>query len=89
MSTDFGPYPAHTQYHGEVVCNVGQHAISGGVLADSNVAGQQAVNSSYPTNGLGDPGSQGWGVDVDNVSSTPLGFTVYAVCAAASSVTGP
>jgi len=91
VAADFGPFPSHTQYGGEAACSGGQQAISGGVLAESGVAGGQAVNSSYPTDGTG-TGTQGttaWSAYVDNNSSGALGFTVYAVCAPAASVTGP
>jgi hypothetical protein len=49
------------------------------------------VNSTYPSDGTGsgDAGTTGWTGYVDNLSGTTLGFTVYAVCASASSVTGP
>src|SRR4051794_17871873 len=90
VSGDFGPFPAHSQYGGEVVCSQGEHAVGGGVLSDGDYA-QQVVDSTYPSDGTGstDPGTRGWTAYVDNTSSTTLGFTVYAVCAAASSVTGP
>jgi hypothetical protein len=61
------------------------------VEADSAVAGGQSVNSSYPTDGTGtgNPGTTAWSAYVDNNSSGALGFTVYVVCAPATSVTGP
>jgi hypothetical protein len=91
VSEDFGPFPAHTQYGGEAVCTNGQHAVGGGVLAGGSNPGDQAVNSSYPSDGTGsgDQGNSAWTAYVDNNSSTDQGFTVYAVCAPAGSVTGP
>ena len=73
-----------------MTCAPGQHAVGGGVAAEGDV-GQQAVNSTYPSDGTGsgDPGTRGWTAFVDNLSGSALGFTVYAVCAAAGSVTGP
>jgi hypothetical protein len=49
------------------------------------------VNSSYPSDGSGDgtPGSSAWWADVDNNSGSQLGFTVFAICAPAGSVSGP
>jgi hypothetical protein len=91
VTADFGPFPAHTQYGGEASCTGGQHAIGGGVVADSNLADRQAVNSTYPTDGTGTgtPGTSAWSAYVDNNSAGDLGFTVYAVCAPTTSVTGP
>ena len=88
---DFGPFPAGAQYSGEAACTGDQHVLGGGVLSESTDPGEQAVNSTYPSDGTGtgDPGNAGWSADVDNVSSSSLGFTVYAVCAEAASVTGP
>jgi hypothetical protein len=90
VSVDFGPFPAHTQYGGEAVCASGQHVVGGGVEASGDYA-QQSVNSGYPSDGstTGTPGTSGWTAYVDNESPTMLGFTVYAICAAADSVTGP
>jgi hypothetical protein len=90
VAQDFGPYPAHTQYGGEVSCASGKHAVGGGVETEGDY-GQQSVNSTYPSDGSGSGGrgTNGWTAYVDNTSGTTLGFTVYAVCAAASSVTGP
>jgi hypothetical protein len=91
VSADFGPFPAGTQYGGEAVCTGGRHAVGGGVLSEGTNAGDQAVNSTYPTDGAGSgtPGTTAWTGYVDNTSSSPLGFTVYAVCAPAGTVTGP
>jgi hypothetical protein len=91
VSALFGPFPANSQYLGEAPCGSGQHAVGGGVLTDSGNPGEQAVNSTFPSDGSG-TGTQGntaWGAYVDNLSSGALGFTVYAVCTAAGSVTGP
>jgi hypothetical protein len=91
VSESFGPFPAHAQYGGEAVCSANLHAVGGGVLSESSTAGQQAVNSSFPSDGsgTGQDGTTAWWADVDNQSSTSLGFTVYAICAPAGSVSGP
>jgi hypothetical protein len=91
VSADFGPFPAGTQYGGETMCGNGLHVVGGGVLSYSGTPGEQAVNSTYPTNGQGNgvPGNTGWGAYVDNLSAQPQGFTVYAICAPVGSVTGP
>jgi hypothetical protein len=91
VSASFGPFPAGTQYGGEAKCAAGQHALGGGVVSDGSNARDQAVNSTYPTNGGGNgtPGNTAWGAFVDNTSLGPLGFTVYVVCAPAGTVTGP
>jgi len=91
VSTAYGPFPAHTQYGGEAVCAANLHALGGGVVSDSGTPGQQAVNSSYPSDGTGsgNDGTRAWWADVDNNSTGTLGFVVYAVCAPAGSVTGP
>jgi hypothetical protein len=90
VARDFGPFPAHTQYGGEATCAPGKHAIGGGVMTDGGNA-EQAVDSTYPSDGTGsgNEGTNGWSAYVNNLSATTLGFTVYAVCAAADSVTGP
>lgn len=91
VSTAYGPFPAHTQYGGEAVCGSTLHALGGGVVSDSGTPGDQAVNSSYPSDGTGsgNDGTTAWWADVDNNSTGTLGFVVYAVCAPAGSVTGP
>jgi hypothetical protein len=91
VTADFGPFPAHTQYGGEAACTGGQHVLGGGVVGVGSDYNEQSVNSSYPSNGTGstDFGNAGWSVYVDNLSTRSLGFTVYAICAPASSVTGP
>jgi hypothetical protein len=91
VSATFGPFPAGTQYGGEAACTNGRHAVGGGVVSEGANAGEQAVNSSYPSDGTGtgNEGTAGWTADVDNTSSGMLGFTVYVVCAPAGSVTGP
>jgi hypothetical protein len=52
---------------------------------------EQAVSRSYPSNGDGshNEGTTGWAAAVDNLSSSTQSFTVYAICAAVSSVIGP
>jgi hypothetical protein len=91
VSADFGPIAAHTQMGGEAVCATGQHAVGGGVFSESNIPGEQSVNSTYPSDGTGTggEGTAAWWVDADNNSANPLSFTVYVVCAPATTVTGP
>ena len=91
VSVPYGPFPAHTQYGGEATCGAGLHVLGGGVVSESGTAGEQAVNSSYPSNGAGDgsDGNTAWWADVDNDSGSALSFTVYAICGPASSVSGP
>jgi hypothetical protein len=91
VAADFGPFPAGGQYGGEADCASGLHVVGGGVLTESSNAGDQAVNSTYPTDGSGtfDEGTTAWGAFVDNESTQQLGFTVYAICAPAGTVTGP
>ena len=65
-----------------------------GKLADrllGRQVGQQEINSSYPSDGTNTAtqGNTAWTAWVDNLSAVQLGFTVYAICAPASSVTGP
>jgi hypothetical protein len=88
---DYGPFPAHAQYGGEAVCPANLHAVAGGVFSESGTPGEQAVNSSYPSDGnaTGQEGNRAWWADVDNLSSSARGFTVYAICASAGSVSGP
>jgi hypothetical protein len=90
VAQDFGPFPAHAQYSGEAACGSNLHVVGGGVLTHGQYA-EQAVNRSYPSNGDGshNEGTTGWVAAVDNLSSSTLGFTVYAICAAVSSVSGP
>jgi hypothetical protein len=90
VARDFGPFPAHAQYSGEAACGSNLHVVGGGVLTHGQYA-EQAVNRSYPSNGDGshNEGTTGWVAAVDNLSSSTLGFTVYAICAAVSSVSGP
>jgi hypothetical protein len=91
VSTDFGPFPAGTQYGAETTCPAGKHVVGGGVVSESNNPGEQSVNSSYPSDGTGtgDPGNSAWTAAVDNTSAGQLSFSVYAICAEANSVTGP
>jgi hypothetical protein len=90
VSTNWGPFPAKTQYPGETQCGPDLHVVGGGVLSESGTPGKQAVNSTYPSNGTGsgDPGNTAWWADVDNLSTSSLGFVVYAICAP-STATGP
>lgn len=90
VAQDYGPFPAHAQYAGEATCGSNLHVVGGGVLTDGGY-GEQAVNSSYPSSGdgSGNEGTTGWVAAVDNLSSSTRGFTVYAICAAVSSVSGP
>jgi hypothetical protein len=91
VAADFGPFPSHTQYSGEAVCPASAHVVGGGVVSESSSPGTQAVNSTYPSDGSGSEteGTRAWTADVDNLSSQSLGFTVYAICTAAASTTGP
>jgi len=91
VATGFGPFPAHSQYFGDVPCASGLHVVGGGVLSEGSHPGDQAVNSSYPTDGTGsgDEGTDGWGAWVDNLSANQLAFTVYAICAPSANVSGP
>ncbi len=91
VSDSFGPFPAGTQYGGEAACGGGLHVVGGGVVSDGSHAGDQDVNSTFPTDGTGSgtPGTTAWSAYVDNRSSGPLGFDVYAICASAASVSGP
>lgn len=91
VTRSFGPYPAGTQYGGEAPCATGQHAVGGGVIGVGSDVREQSINSTYPSDGTGstDPGNRGWSAWVDNLSTRALGFDVYAVCATASSVSGP
>jgi hypothetical protein len=89
VSAGYGPFPAHAQYSGDAQCPAGNHAIGGGAITDGQNAGEQELNSSYPDDAAGNPGNTGWLVAVDNLSSGQLGFTVYAICAPAGTVTGP
>jgi len=90
VARDYGPFPAHSQYAGEAACGSNLHVVGGGVLTDGGYA-EQAVNSSFPSSGdgSGNEGTAGWIAAVDNLSSSTRGFTVYAICAAVSSVSGP
>jgi hypothetical protein len=90
VAHDYGPVPAHTQYAGEAACGSNLHVVGGGVLTDGGYA-EQAVNSSYPSSGdgSGNEGTTGWIAAVDNLSSSTQGFTVYAICASVSCVSGP
>jgi hypothetical protein len=60
------------QTHDEVVCPVGK-PISGGAQIFSSGLGENLA-SSYPT-------TQGWAVDVNNTTTVPGVFDIYAVCA--------
>lgn len=90
VARDYGPTPAHTQYAGEAACGSNLHVVGGGVLTSGGYA-EQAVNSSFPSSGdrSGNEGTSGWIAVVDNLSSSTQVFTVYAICAAVSSVSGP
>lgn len=90
VAQDYGPFPANTENVGEAACGSNLHVVGGGVLTGGGYA-DQAVNSSYPSSGDGsfNEGTTGWTAAVDNLSSSTQSFTVYAICAAASSVSGP
>jgi hypothetical protein len=96
VSTYFGPYGsggqygANSQYGGEVVCPEGEHPLGGGVRSDGRTIGTEIVNSSFPSDGTGTgtPGNVAWTAYID-IRPGGLGFRVFAICAAAKSVSGP
>lgn len=78
----------------EAVCPAGTTVVGGGVVSESSVGGQQAVNSSYPSDGqaTGNVGNRGWIAFVDNntTTATPtdgLGLQAYAICANGNVIT--
>jgi hypothetical protein len=89
VATDYGPFPAHSQYTGVAVCGANLFVVGGGVMSDSETPAQQAVNSSYPSDKTGAEGRAAWTASVDNLTSGQLGFTVYAICAPSANVSGP
>jgi hypothetical protein len=78
------------QSAGEAACGSGQRVTGGGVVSESLVAGEQAMNSDAPVDDsdLDDPRSSdsnlaeddGWVAVVDNTSQNDLTFFVYAIC---------
>jgi hypothetical protein len=89
VASDYGPFPAHSQYTEVAACGANLFVVGGGVVTESQTAGEQEVNSSYPSDGTGDEGTTAWAAAVDNLSSSQLGFTVYAICAPSANVSGP
>jgi len=82
---------ANGQSYGEAVCDAGQHVVGGGAFSGSGDPGAENLNSSYPSDGTGSgaPGNVAWSVYMDNTTDSDLDFTVYAICTAATTVTGP
>jgi hypothetical protein len=89
VASDYGPFPAHSQYTGVAVCGANLFVVGGGVMSDGEAPAQQAVNSSYPSDQTGAEGRTAWAASVDNLTSGQLGFTVYAICAPSANVSGP
>ncbi len=77
------------QYHAEAVCPAGLSVTGGGVVSSSADSGEMQVNSSYPADisGAGIP-REGWFADVDVSDADPHFITAYAICAAASALSG-
>ena len=72
------PAAAGVQSSGYVACPGTEQATGGGAYVDSSDVVVN-INSSYPSSN-----GQDWLVDVNNASSLPTAFTVYAVCMAHS-----
>jgi hypothetical protein len=94
VSSPYAAIPAGIEYGGEAVCTGSDHVVGGGVATESTPDASQIVHvdGSYPSDGAGTgaQGNKAWWADVNNSSATThLGFTVYAICAPAGSVTGP
>jgi collagen triple helix repeat protein len=89
VAADYGPFPAHSQYTEVAACGANLFVVGGGVVTESQTPGEQEVNSSYPSDGTGDEGTTAWAAAVDNLTSSQLGFTVYAICAPSANVSGP
>lgn len=62
---------------GEVPCDAGHKIVGGGVITTS---GDQSVNDSYPSNGLGAAGQSAWAANIGNLGPTDENFTVTAIC---------
>jgi hypothetical protein len=78
---------AGEQTGGGAACPAGQYATGGGVITESIVTGEQAVNSSAPAKTAPSrPAPDGWLAFVDNNSGTDYSFAVFVVCAPASDV---
>ena len=60
-------------------CDPGQRVIGGGVKVDD----PNVVNI---VDGFPDGGNTAWTAHVDNFSSVPVGFTVYAICTSVAAV---
>jgi hypothetical protein len=72
----------------EVSCDPGWHVVGGGIYGTQEELGQN-INSSYPSNGEGEPGNTGWAGWVNNASGEGAEITALAICAKAGKVTGP
>jgi hypothetical protein len=80
--------PAGEQSFVEASCDPGWHVVGGGVYGTQEELGQN-VNSSYPSNGKGEPGNTGWAGWVNNESAGAAEIAALAICAKAGKVTGP
>jgi hypothetical protein len=80
--------PAGEQSAGGALCPPGQYATGGGVVAESEIPGEQAVNSSFPAkSSASKPAPDAWLGFVDNTSASSLAFEVSVICAPATDVT--
>jgi hypothetical protein len=64
---------------GTVACDAGQHAVSGGAKVD-------APASAFVVDSFPDAGGTAWTVRVGNTASTPVGFTVIAICTTVTAI---
>jgi hypothetical protein len=73
--------PAGSQYSGEAKCPNGLHVVGG--------SANGITNGDFPSDGsgAGTPGNTSWFVRGSGSSS--IGTKIYAICAPASTVTGP
>lgn len=79
--------PANGQGFGTATCPPGQRPVGGGVVTESPVAGEQQINSSFPSSSALNGPIDSWSAFVDKASPTALGFEIIAVCAPATNVT--
>jgi hypothetical protein len=79
--------PPGEQSPGGALCPPGQYATGGGVVTESDVPGEQAVNSSVPARSSSSkPAPDAWVAFVDNLSATDYSFSVVVTCAPATDV---
>jgi hypothetical protein len=79
-----------TQNSGEVACGQNYRVTGGGVITESETAGEQAGNSSLPADDADfidpvgtdgdDAPDDGWIAFVDNTSANELEFLTIAIC---------